>query len=91
LSQFSRHGFGVVIFIEIAVAFLHNASLDFRADRSMLFVASHLQSHRAAVFEFGRTIAFSNAGVTRKARGTLGEVGYDSHHGSSDVRNLFIH
>ena len=40
--------------------------------------------------DFGSTIAFRSVRVAEKARGTPGEVGYDSHHGSSYIRNLSI-
>jgi hypothetical protein len=40
---------------------------------------------------FGSAIAFRKAGVTQNEMGTPGEVGYDSHHGTADIRNLSSH
>jgi hypothetical protein len=42
----------------------------------------------AAAFRFGRAIAFRKGVSDPEGKGTPGEVVYDSHHGSTDVRNL---
>lgn len=53
-----------------------------------------MQSQHGApptIFGSGLAIAFSKSESDPEEMGTPGEVGYDSHHGSADIRNLSTH
>jgi hypothetical protein len=41
-----------------------------------------------SAFKFGLAIAFRKSVSDPEGKGTPGEVGYDSHHGTTDIRNL---
>jgi hypothetical protein len=59
--------------------------------RSRHWACIHGDERSAMPLGFGSAIAFRKVRVTQNEMGTLGEVGYDSHHGTADIRNLSTH
>jgi hypothetical protein len=82
---------------------LHRQSLQYfsslfaaRRIRIALSLSNHWRcsrntAHTETPFGFGLAIAFSKSESDPEEMGTPGEVGYDSHHGSADIRNLSTH